>query len=157
MGKILVVDDKFGVRILLYEIFGENHEVETAANGVDALRLFSAFEPDLIVMDIKMPGMSGIETLGQIRALDRRVAVIMMTGYGDSQTMEQVKELGVHYYLDKPFNLFELKEQVREIFNNSEITPERIIQVQENCHSLLKPSEVHSLVTGINLQHDVRH
>ena len=119
MGKILVVDDKFGVRSLLHEFFGENHEVEMAANGVEAIRLFIAFKPDLIVMDIKMPGMSGIETLRQIRDLDRRVAVIMMTGYGDSQNMEQVKDLGVNYYMDKPFDLFELKERVREIFNSS--------------------------------------
>ena len=118
MGKILVADDHFGVRRLLVETFQEDqHEVETSENGAEALRLLIAFEPDLILMDIK----NGIETLGQIRALDRRVAVIMMTSYGDPQNMEQAKDLGILYYMNKPFDLFELRERVREILNGSTI------------------------------------
>ena len=78
MGKILVVDDQFGVRRLLCETFREDHhEVEMASNGAEALQLLMAFQPDLILMDMKMPGMNGIETLRQIRALNRRVAVIL--------------------------------------------------------------------------------
>lgn len=120
MGKILVVDDQFGVRRLLFETFREDqHEVEMAANGAEALQLLIAFEPDLILMDMKMPGMNGIETLGQIRALNRRVGVIMMTAYGDSQNMEQANDLGILYYMGKPFDLFELRERVREILTAS--------------------------------------
>ncbi|HUX46933.1 MAG TPA: response regulator [Desulfosporosinus sp.] len=120
MGKILVVDDQFGVRRLLFEAFREDlHEVEMAANGAEALQLLIAFEPDLILMDMKMPGMNGIETLGQIRALDRRVNVIMMTAYGDTQNMEQAKDLGILYYMGKPFDLFELRERVKEILTMS--------------------------------------
>jgi len=78
MAKILVVDDQFGLRRLLFEIFQEDqHEVQMAETGVEALRLFISFQPDLILMDMKMPGMNGIETLRQIRALNRRVAVIL--------------------------------------------------------------------------------
>jgi len=121
VAKILVVDDQFGVRRLLFETFREDqHEVEMAANGAEALQLLIAFEPDLILMDMKMPGMNGLETLGQIRALDRRVDVIMMTAYGDTQNMEQAKELGILYYMAKPFDLFELRERVREILTVSE-------------------------------------
>jgi len=117
MAKILVVDDQFGLRRLLFEIFQEDqHEVQMAENGAEALRLFISFQPDLILMDMKMPGMNGIETLRQIRALDRQVAVIMMTAYGDHpQNMEQAKDLGILYYMAKPFDLFELRERVREI------------------------------------------
>jgi len=121
--KILVVDDQFGVRSLLFEIFREDqHEVEMAANGSEALKLFITFEPDLIVMDMKMPGMNGIETLKQIRALGRRVAVIMITANADTQDMAQAKDLGILYYMGKPFDLFELRERVREILNSSGIT-----------------------------------
>lgn len=120
MGKILVVDDQFGVRRLLFETFREDqHEVEMAANGAEALQLLITFKPDLILMDMKMPGMNGIETLGQIRALDNRVGVIMMTAYGDTQNMEQAKDLGILYYMGKPFDLFELRERVREILTVS--------------------------------------
>jgi len=120
VGKILVVDDQLGVRRLLFETFSEDqHEVKMAANGSEALQLLKTFEPDLILMDMKMPGMNGLETLGQIRALDRKVGVIMMTAYGDTQNMEQAKDLGILYYMGKPFDLFELRERVREILTVS--------------------------------------
>ncbi|SPF56009.1 sporulation initiation phosphotransferase F [Candidatus Desulfosporosinus infrequens] len=116
MTKILVVDDQLGVRRLLFETFKEDqHEVEMAANGVEALRLLKSFEPELILMDMKMPGMNGLETLGQIRALDSQVGVIMMTAYGDTQNMEQAKDLGILHYMAKPFDLFELRERVKMI------------------------------------------
>ena len=124
MGKILVIDDQFGVRTLLVSIFQDDgHEVKMASNGEAALRLLSSFsfEPDLILLDMKMPGMNGIETLEKIRDLDPRVSVIMMTAYGDNQASEQTKDLGVLYFMDKPFDLFELRERVREILKSSGI------------------------------------
>ncbi|OLN25959.1 response regulator [Desulfosporosinus metallidurans] len=118
MSKILVVDDQFGVRLLLVEIFqDDNHEVKMAVNGFEALQLLSSFEPALILLDMKMPGMNGIETLEKIRDLDRRVTVIMMTGNDDPHNIEQEKNLGILCYITKPFDLFKLKEQVREILN----------------------------------------
>ncbi|HBV86700.1 MAG TPA: two-component system response regulator [Desulfosporosinus sp.] len=116
MAKILVVDDQLGVRRLLFETFREDqYEVEMAANGEEAVVLLESFKPDLIMMDMKMPGMNGIETLRQIRALDSQVGVIMMTAYGDAQNMEQAKELGILHYMGKPFDLFELRERVRKL------------------------------------------
>ncbi len=120
VGKILVVDDQYGVRRLLFETFKEDHhEVIMASNGAEALQLLNNFEPDLILMDMKMPGMNGIEALGKIRALNNPVDVIMMTAYGDTQNMEQAKELGILYYMGKPFDLFELRDRVREILKGS--------------------------------------
>ncbi|MHB8126322.1 MAG: response regulator [Desulfitobacteriaceae bacterium] len=120
MANILVVDDQLGVRRLLFETFKEDHHtVEMAADGLDALKLLQSFHPDLILMDMKMPGMNGIDTLRKIRALDMEVNVIMMTAYGDSQNMEQAKELDVIYYMSKPFDLFELRNKVREVFSKS--------------------------------------
>ena len=120
VGKILVVDDQYGVRRLLFETFKEDHhEVIMASNGAEALQLLNNFEPDLILMDMKMPGMNGIEALGKIRALNNPVDVIMMTAYGDAQNMEQAKELGILYYMGKPFDLFELRDRVREILKGS--------------------------------------
>lgn len=122
MGKILVVDDQFDVRSLLVSIFQDDgHEVKIASNGEAALRLLSSFsfEPDLILLDMNMPGMNGIETLEKIRAIDRRAVVIMMTGNGDDpQSIEQLKDLGISPYMAKPFDLFELRVRVFEILNN---------------------------------------
>lgn len=116
MSKVLVVDDQLGVRRLLYETFREDqHEVEMAGNGKEALQILEKFDPDLILMDMKMPGMNGIDTLRQIRSFNKEVGVIMMTAYGDAQNMEQARDLGVLYYMSKPFDLFEMRDRVREI------------------------------------------
>lgn len=116
MASILIVDDQLGVRRLLYETFHEDkHEVVMAANGKDALKSLENFSPDLILMDMKMPGMNGIDTLRQIRSFNKVVSVIMMTAYGDAPSMEQARELGVLHYMSKPFDLFELRDHVRDI------------------------------------------
>jgi len=121
VGKILVVDDQFGVRRLLCETFKEDHhEVEMASNGAEALQLHRDFQPDLILMDMKMPGMNGIETLEKIRELGCQADAIMMTAYGENHNMEQAKELGILFYMGKPFDLFELRERVRKILTVSE-------------------------------------
>ena len=78
--------------------------------------LFIAFKPNLILLDMKMPGMNGIESLRQIRALNPRVPAIMMTAYHEhNQEMDQANDLGILYYIAKPFDLFELRERVRDI------------------------------------------
>jgi len=62
--------------------------------------------------------MDGLESLRQIRAVDRKVHVIMMTGYGDIQNMERTQDLGILNYVSKPFDLFELRERVSEILKH---------------------------------------
>ena len=120
MSNILVVDDQFGVRSLLQSIFNDDgHEVKMAASGEQAIQLLNSFEPDLIVLDMKMPVMNGVETLVKIRALNSDVAVIMLSGYGDKQAIEQVNDLGISYYMAKPFDLFELRKRVKETLNGS--------------------------------------
>jgi len=118
VGKVLVVDDQFGVRTLLVSIFQDDgHEVKMAENGEAALSLLStfSFEPDLILLDMKMPGMNGMETYKKIRSLDRSVAVIMMTGRDDPHNVEQSKKHGILCYITKPFDLFDMRERVKEI------------------------------------------
>ncbi|HZK54829.1 MAG TPA: response regulator [Desulfosporosinus sp.] len=117
MGKILIADDQLGVRTLLVEIFQDDqHDVKTAENGEEALRIFIDFKPELIVLDMKMPVMNGLEALRKIRVLDSQVAVIMMTAYGDIETMDTAKGLGILYFIAKPFDLFELRDRVSKIF-----------------------------------------
>lgn len=121
MANVLVVDDQLGVRRLLFETFREEgHQVEMAGNGNEALQILKNFHPDIILMDMKMPEMNGLDTLRQIRMFDAEVGVIMMTAYGDAQNMEQAQELGVTHYMSKPFDLFELRDRAREILAKSE-------------------------------------
>ena len=119
MARVLIVDDQLGVRRLLYETFREDqHEVEMASNGTEAVQLLKTFQPNLILMDMKMPGMNGLETLAQIRSIGSQVGVIMMTAYGDAQNMEQAKDLGILYYMSKPFDLFDLRKRVTDILQS---------------------------------------
>ena len=116
MPNILVVDDQLGVRRLLQEMLqDEGHQVEMAGNGTEALKTLKEFKADLILMDMKMPEMNGIDTLKEIRMSNKEVDVIMMTAYGDAQNIEQAQNLNVTYYISKPFDLFELRNKIREI------------------------------------------
>lgn len=128
MANVLVVDDQLGVRRLLFETFREEgHRVEMAANGNEALQILKDFHPELILMDMKMPELNGLDTLRQIRTFDNKVAVIMMTAYGDAPNMEQAHELGVTYYMSKPFDLFDLRDRVREILAKGEEGQDRSV------------------------------
>lgn len=121
MANVLVVDDQLGVRRLLFETFREEgHHVEMAGNGNEALHILENYHPNVILMDMKMPEMNGIDTLREIRKFNEDVGVIMMTAYGDAQNMEQAQELGVTHYMSKPFDLFELRDRVREILAKAE-------------------------------------
>lgn len=121
MLRILIVDDQKGIRRLLTEVFLEyGYEIESCANGAKALELIPEFEPDLVLMDVKMPGMNGIDVLKKIRENDQELRVIMMTAYGDQHYVNQAEELGVAKFLIKPFDLNDLKKQVGEIMSDKD-------------------------------------
>ena len=111
---LLIVDDQNGVRRLLFEAFyDEGYQVRMAGSGMEALKMLSQEMPDLVLLDIKMPVMSGIETLGEIRKASKDLPVLMMTAYGDLEVVDQAKKLGVKHYIIKPFDLNEVKMMVK--------------------------------------------
>ncbi|HBV96217.1 MAG: chemotaxis protein CheY [Peptococcaceae bacterium BICA1-7] len=111
---LLIVDDQNGVRRLLFEAFNdEGYQVRMAGSGMEALKMLSQEMPDLVLLDIKMPVMSGIETLGEIRKASKDLPVLMMTAYGDLEVVDQAKKLGVKHYIIKPFDLNEVKMMVK--------------------------------------------
>jgi len=73
----------------------------------------------MIIMDVKMPGMNGIEVLKKLREINQNVKVIMMTAYGDQHYINEAEGLGIVRFIIKPFDLTELKKQVEEIVENS--------------------------------------
>lgn len=115
MTKILVVDDQLGIRLLLNEAFREDaYEVFLAANGKEALRLLGEHQIELVLMDMKMPGMNGIDVLHEIRFAGNSVKVIMMTAYEDEEIMKQLIGLQVTY-LRKPFDLAVMRAKVQTV------------------------------------------
>jgi len=114
--SLLIVDDQQGVRRLLYEAFSdEGYQVKMASGGEEALSMVSLEMPDMILLDIKMPGMNGLETLRELRKTDPEVPVLMMTAYGDLEVVETAKKYGVKHYIIKPFDLHEIRLLVKAL------------------------------------------
>jgi len=114
MDKLLVIDDEQDVQYSFRRIFNSpEFELTTASSGEEALRLIPTFKPDLVMMDVRMAGLSGLETLRRIRQLDSKLLIILMTAYGTTQTAIEAMKLGAYDYLLKPFDVPRLQEIVR--------------------------------------------
>src|SRR5687767_11163944 len=111
MDRVLLIDDEADVQYSFRRIFDSPEiELQTAASGEDGLKLIPTFKPDLVIMDVRMGGISGLETLRRLRQSDARLPVIMMTAYGTTQTAIEAMKLGAFDYLLKPFDAPRLKE-----------------------------------------------
>src|ERR1700691_5783600 len=113
MSKLLLIDDEEDVRYSIQRVF-DSPEVElaTASSGEEGLKAIPKFKPDLVLMDVRMGGMNGLETLRRIRAANPKLLVILMTAYGTTQTAIEAMKLGAYDYLLKPFDALKLKEIV---------------------------------------------
>lgn len=118
---LLIVDDQAGVRRFLAEAFSEEgYRVEVACSGEDAVRKASVWRPSLVLLDIKMPGMNGLETLEELRKIAPGVPVVMMTAYGELDIVTEAKKRGVKHYINKPFDLGEVRCLVKELLITGE-------------------------------------
>jgi len=107
---VLVVDDQPGVRRLLFEAFHDDgFEVELASGGAEALRKLRYVHPAVVLLDLRMPGLSGLDTLREIRERMPDLKVVIMTAYGEMDMVREAQEMGVQWYLTKPFDLGELR------------------------------------------------
>lgn len=120
MHTILVVDDQAGIRFLLKEVFAEEkYRVVTAANGSEGLAKWEEWGPDLVLLDMKMPGLDGLDVLRKVAGKHRQVPVIIMTAYGELQIVEEALSLGAKGYITKPFDILELRQTVDMILSGS--------------------------------------
>ncbi|CAG9620107.1 response regulator [Sutcliffiella rhizosphaerae] len=113
--KLLIVDDQYGIRILLNEVFQkEGYQTFQAANGYQALDIVEKHSPDLVLLDMKIPGMDGIEILKRLKAFNSDIQVIIMTAYGELDMIQESKDLGAITHFAKPFDIDEIREAVRK-------------------------------------------
>jgi len=113
MSKLLLIDDETDVQYSFRRIFDSPEiEVATASSGEEGLKLIPKFKPDLVLMDIRMGGMNGLETLRRIRQTESKLLVILMTAYGTTQMAIEAMKLGAYDYLLKPFDVPKLKDIV---------------------------------------------
>src|SRR6478735_3688566 len=113
MSKLLLIDDEADVQYSFQRIFDSPEiELKTASSGEEGLKLIPKLKPDLVIMDVRMGGITGLETLRRIRQIDSRLLVILMTAYGTTQTAIEAMKLGAYDYLLKPFDVPKLKGQL---------------------------------------------
>ncbi|RFT92463.1 response regulator [Paenibacillus jamilae] len=113
--KVLIVDDQNGIRILLMEVFGsEGYETFQAANGKIALEIVEKEPPDLVLLDMKIPGMEGLEILKHLKSMNPDIKVIMMTAYGELDMIKEATELGALMHFTKPFDIDEMRIAVNK-------------------------------------------
>ncbi len=118
--RILVADDEEGLRELLSDLLNEEgYTVETAENGTRVLQRLEGGEIyDLLLLDLKMPGVSGIDILERLRAANNDTPVIMITGYGTSSSAIRAMQMGAYDYLMKPFDNEEVLVTIRRLFEH---------------------------------------
>jgi two-component system nitrogen regulation response regulator GlnG len=113
MDKLLLIDDEADVQYSFRRLFDSPEiELTTATSGEEGLRIIPRLKPNLVLMDIRMGGMNGLETLRRLRVIDAKLPVIMMTAYGTTQTAIEAMKLGAYDYLLKPFDVPKLKQIV---------------------------------------------
>ena len=169
METILIVDDDKSIRYSLKRMLEEKYSILTAQNGEEALTRVKESSPDLILMDIKMPGRSGIEVLKEIKLIDPKSLVIIMTAYGTTETAIEAMKYGAFDYILKPFPIPQMKGLVEKALAlrklmKGEVTyaplatpegeEERIVGSSSNMQEIYKmigqvaPSDVTMLLRG---------
>lgn len=113
--KVLIVDDQSGIRRLLTECFKhEGWRPVEATNGREALEMLPE-NPDVILLDMKMPVMDGIDCLARLRQSHPDLPVIVMTAYGELEVMQQAEDLGISAKVLKPFDVVALRDTVQRV------------------------------------------
>jgi len=169
MSRILVIDDERSIRNTLKDILEyEKYDVELAEDGQRALEIFRNGEFDIVLCDIKMPGMDGIEVLEKLAALNSDIPVVMISGHGNIDTAVESIKKGAYDFIEKPLDLNRLLITIRNAMDKSNLVTETkilkkkvskkyeivgesaaIIKVVEMADRVA-PTDARVLITGAN-------
>ena len=138
---VLIVDDDEAICDLVCEdLAGEGYSCDVASNADDALAKLKRQSFDLALLDIKLPGMSGMDLLKTVQKCYQMTAIVMITGVNDVDTAVEAMKLGASDYIVKPFTLYKLNASIRRVLNNSD--NDRLL------------SEINAIAYGIDAQID---
>jgi len=157
LARILVVDDERVIRAILFDFLGaEGYDVVTAATAEEALKLLEEQSFDVVLTDLKMPGMTGMELLGQIKSRGIHVCTIIMTGYGTVESAVEAIKKGAFDYIQKPFKMRDVQVIVERSVRQHRIEEENIqlkeimnlYKISEAMNSTLSLPEILDIILG---------
>ncbi|MGX8178229.1 response regulator [Exiguobacterium artemiae] len=118
-GRLLIAEDEPGIRNLLAQLFrAQGYTTDVAVDGLETIERLKETEYDLLLMDVNMPGRTGLEVLRHQEEIGHRIRTILMTALDEKEAMEEAKRLGVVAFFGKPFDIFELKKEVAVQISN---------------------------------------
>ena len=123
MKRILIVDDNAVVQDILREFFKGRYQVSLAPNASQALSLIVRQAPDLVLLDVKMPGLDGLSLLKSLRETGVGMPIFLMTGYDSLQVAQDALTNGANAYLPKPFDLLHLDRLIAEAIGSEDVVP----------------------------------
>ncbi len=133
--KILIVDDDRLLQNSLRNILAEKYDITVAGSGEEALNVLKKLPIDLVLLDVRLPGMDGIETLTRIKEIEQDVQVIMMTAYEDVKTVIVSMKIGACDYLVKPLEIDELEIIIEKVLENLKLKKE-VEELRQRCLEL---------------------
>lgn len=116
MRVLFIDDDRAGREVVLFNLRKAGYDVVTASDGREGLSLFSPGKFSLLITDVKMPGISGIEVVRRVRSADPDIPVLVITAFGNMETAVEAMREGACYFLGKPFDRERLLLAIEEIF-----------------------------------------
>jgi len=122
--KILVIDDEPKVSWVLSESLGKTYEIVSAKDGLEGLQMVSKTKPSLVLLDIEMPGMGGLEVLDKIKSMDQLTEVIMLSGHGDTKNVVESIKRGASEFINKPFDAKEVEIHIESVLEKTHLKKE---------------------------------
>jgi DNA-binding NtrC family response regulator len=156
---VLVVDDEKNIRLTLRESLRSlDLDVDTAINGEEALDMTAKRSYDLVLLDLKMPGMDGLEVLRRLRERSRETAVVLLTAHGTVETAVEAMKLGAVDFLQKPFPPQEIRDLVSRVFGRQKVRREKahdydyfVASARQHIRDRLLDVAVEQLKTAISI------
>jgi DNA-binding NtrC family response regulator len=131
--KILIIDDVKNIKMMISKVLeADGYDVDLADNGVDGIRLFQENNYDLVLLDIRMPGMSGTEVLRVLKELKENILVVIITAYPTVKNAVECIKQGAVDYLRKPFTADKIRQFVRQIIDRKGMSNENL-NTYESC------------------------
>lgn len=139
-SKILVIDDEKNIRLMLDKcLSSEGYQVELAGDGISGIEKFNTEHYDVVLLDMKMPGLNGLEVLERLKDINSTISVIMMTAFGTIESAVEAMKLGAVDYIRKPFTPDIIRNQVKTVINRLNLKPvdtesmDNCIQYAKKC------------------------